>query len=134
MSWYIYLSNFSDTAKESSFHYYLLEAEDADSLEVVYDLSSLVVGSHLVGRSTSGRFRPVCLGTGDILWPQGAIPPGFNPLRRGWVYRPAPRKRECWRGPRQFWNCLMCMNSSPVTGPTLNSLVPHSYAGGAWDK
>ena len=24
------------------------------------------------------------------LWPQGAVPPGFNPLRRGWVYRPAP--------------------------------------------
>ena len=23
-------------------------------------------------------------------WPQGAVPPGFNPLRRGWVCRPAP--------------------------------------------
>ena len=43
------------------------------------------------------------------LWPQGAFPPGFNPLRRGWVYRPAPeapRKGECRRGPRHFWNCL----------------------------
>ena len=43
------------------------------------------------------------------LWPQGAVPPGFNPLRRGWVYRPAPeapRKGECRRGPRHFWNCL----------------------------
>ena len=44
------------------------------------------------------------------LWPQGAVPPGFNPLRRGWVYRPAPkapRKGECRRGPRHFWNCLL---------------------------
>ena len=43
------------------------------------------------------------------LWPQGAIPPGFNPFRRGWVYRPAPeapRKGECRWGPRHFWNCL----------------------------
>ena len=43
------------------------------------------------------------------LWPQGAVPPGFNPLRRGWVYRPAPeapRKGKCRRGPRHFWNCL----------------------------
>ena len=43
------------------------------------------------------------------LWPRGAVPPGFNPLRRGWVYRPAPeapRKGECRRGPRHFWNCL----------------------------
>ena len=43
------------------------------------------------------------------LWPQGAVPPGFNPLRRGWVYRrapEAPRKGECRRGPRHFWNCL----------------------------
>ena len=32
-----------------------------------------------------------------------------NPLRRGWVYRPAPeapRQGECRRGPRHFWNCL----------------------------
>ena len=49
------------------------------------------------------------------LWPQGAVPPGFNPLRRGWVYRPAPeapRKRECRRGPRHFWNCLSCWASA----------------------
>ena len=49
------------------------------------------------------------------LWPQGAVPPGFNPLRRGWVYRPAPeapRKGECRRGPRHFWNCLSCWASA----------------------
>ena len=42
--------------------------------EVVYNLSSPVVGSDSVGRSTSGRFCRVYLGIGDILWPQGAIP------------------------------------------------------------
>ena len=36
------------------------------------------------------------------LWPQGAILPAFNPLRRGWVYRPAPEKGEFRRGPRHF--------------------------------
>ena len=49
------------------------------------------------------------------LWPQGAVPPGFNPLRRGWVYRPAPeapRKGECRRGPRHFWNCPSCWPSA----------------------
>ena len=49
------------------------------------------------------------------LWPQGAAPPGFNPLRRGWVYRPAPeapRKGECRQGPRHFWNCLSCWASA----------------------
>ena len=67
-----------------------------------------------------GRSRPAVVGCCTVrsgvfhhwihhLWPQGAIPPGFNPLRRGWVYRPAPeapRKGECRRGPRHFWNCL----------------------------
>ena len=58
------------------------------------------------------------------LWPQGAVPPGFNPLRRGWVYRPAPeapRKGECRRGPRHFWNCL----SRWATGPTLKTALCH---------
>ena len=45
------------------------------------DLSSPVVGLHSVGRLTSGRFCWVCLGTGEFLRPQGAIPPGLNPLR-----------------------------------------------------
>ena len=54
------------------------------------------------------------------LWPQGAVPPGFNPLRRGWVYRPtpeAPRKGECRRCPRHFWNCLSHWASALRQGP-----------------
>ena len=50
------------------------------------------------------------------LWLLGAAPHlGFNPLRRGWVYRPAPeapRKGDCRRGPRHFWNCLSCWDSA----------------------
>ena len=66
-----------------------------------------------------GRSRPAVIACRTVrsgvfhhwihyLWPQGAVPPGFNPLRTGWVYRPAPeapRKGECRRGPRHFWNC-----------------------------
>ena len=62
------------------------------------------------------------------LWPQGAVPPGFNPLRRGWVYRPAPeapRKGECRRGPRHFWNCLSRLGFGPATGPTLKTALCH---------
>ena len=62
------------------------------------------------------------------LWPQGAVPPGFNPLRRGWVYRPAPeapRKGECRRGPRHFWNCLRALGYGPATGPTLKTALCH---------
>ena len=44
----------------------------------VHDLTSPVVGSHSVGRSTSGRFCRVCLNTGDFLRPQGAIPQAFT--------------------------------------------------------
>ena len=47
----------------------------------VCGLSSPVLGLHSVGRLTSGRFCRVCLGTGDFLRPQGAIPPGLYPLR-----------------------------------------------------
>ena len=56
------------------------------------------------------------------LWLQGAVLPGFNPLRRGWVYRPAleaPWKGECRWDSRHFWNCLTRVGSDPATGPTL---------------
>ena len=58
----------------------------------------------------AARFGRVCSTTGYITSGlRGPSPPGFNPLRRGWVYRPAPeapRKGECRWGPRHFWNCL----------------------------
>ena len=47
-------------------------------LRRLWGLSSPVVGSLLVGRFTSRRFCQVCLGTGEFLRPQGAIPPGFD--------------------------------------------------------
>ena len=61
----------------------------------VCGLSSPVLGLHSVGRLTSGRFCLVCLGTGDFLRPQGAIPPGFYPLRGviAWRLR-RPKKRN----------------------------------------
>ena len=70
-------------------------------------LSSPVLGLHSVGRLTYGRFCRVCLGTGDFLPPQGAIPPGFYPLRGGGycLVPEAPQKGECRRGRRYFWPC-----------------------------
>ena len=46
----------------------------------VCGLSSPVLGLHSVGRLISGWFCRVCLGTGDILQPQGAIPQAFTPF------------------------------------------------------
>ena len=71
----------------------------------VCGLSSPVLGLHSVGRLTSGRYCWVCLGTGDFLWPQGAIPPGLYPLRGGWVYclaPEAPQKKGMPTGPEVF--------------------------------
>ena len=58
----------------------------------------------------AAQFVRVCSTTGYITSGlRGPSPQALNPLRRGWVYRPAPealRKGECRRGPRHFWNCL----------------------------
>ena len=62
------------------------------------------------------------------LWTQGAVPPGFNPLRRGWVYRPAPeapRKGECRRGSEAFLELPIALGYGPATGPTLNTALCH---------
>ena len=62
------------------------------------------------------------------LWPQGAVPPGFNPLQRGWVYRPTPegpRKGECRRGPRHFLELPVSSVFGPATGPTLKTALCH---------
>ena len=94
-------------------------------------LSSPVLGLHSVGRLTSGRFCRVCLGTGDFLRPQGAIPPGLYPLRGGWVYclaPEAPQKGECRRGRRYFWPCRTRVGFGPATGPTLKTALCHIRA------
>ena len=68
----------------------------------------------------AARFVWVCSTTGyNTPGLREAVPPGFNPLRRGWVYPPAPQKGECQRGQRYFWNCLIRVGSGSVTGPTL---------------
>ena len=68
------------------------------------------------------------------LWPQGAVPPGFNPLRRGWVYRPAPeapRKRNA-DGARGIFGTACRVGLRPCDRTHLkNGLVPYSYTGGA---
>ena len=97
----------------------------------VCGLSSPVLGLHLVGRLTSGRFCRVCPGTGDFLRPQGAIPPGFYPLRGGWIYCLAPevpKKGECRRGRRYFWPCQTPVGFDPATGPTLKTALCHIRA------
>ena len=97
----------------------------------VCGLSSPVLGLHSVGRLTSGRFCRVCLGTGDFLRPQGAIPPGLYPLRGGWVYclaPEAPQKGECRRGRRYFWPCRTRVGFGPATGPTLKTALCHIRA------
>ena len=93
--------------------------------------SSPVVGLHSVGRFISGRFCRMCLGTGEFLRPQGAIPPGLYPLRGGWVYclaPEAPQKGECRRRRRYFWPCRTRVGFSPATGPTLKTALCHIRA------
>ena len=46
----------------------------------------------------------------------------------------APRKGECQRGPRHFWNCRTRLGFGPVTDRPKNGLVSHSYTGGAYNK
>ena len=56
-------------------------------------------------------------------------PPGLNPLRRGWVYRPAPEALllgECRRGPRHFWKCRACVGFGPAPGPTLKKALRYT--------
>ena len=94
-------------------------------------ISSPVLGLHSVSRLTSGRFCRVCLGTGDFLRPQGAIPPGLYSLRGGWVYclaPEAPQKGECRRGRRYFWPCRTRVGFGPATGPTLKTALCHIRA------
>ena len=80
----------------------------------------------------------MCLGTGEFLQPQGAIPPGLYTLRGGWVYclaPEAPQKGECRRGRRYFWPCRTRVGFDPATGPTLKTALCHIRAlVGRFDK
>ena len=96
----------------------------------VCGLSSPVLGLHSVGCLTSGRFCRMCLGTGDFLRPQGAIPPGLYPLQAG-VYCLEPKalqKGECRRGRRYFGPCRTRVGFGLATGPTLKTALCHIRA------
>ena len=99
----------------------------------VHDLTSPVVGSHSVGRSTSGRFCRVCLGTGDFLRPQGAITQAFTPLRG--VYCLSPLIRGMPTGLKVILALPNACGLRPCDRTHLKSgLAPHSYVGGTYDK
>ena len=59
----------------------------------------------------------------DIPLASGAVPPGFNPPRRGEVYRLVPFLGECRRGPRHFWDCRARVGSGPEPGPILKKAL-----------
>ena len=77
----------------------------------VWGLSSPVLGLHSVGRLTSVRFCRVCLGTGDFLRPQGAIPQAFTPLGLHLLL-------GAWGAPKR----------GMPTGPTLKTALCHIRA------
>ena len=63
------------------------------------------------------------------LWPQVAVPPGFNPLRRGCVYRSAPEVPllgECRRGPWHFWKCRARVGFGSAPRTTLRKALCHT--------
>ena len=85
----------------------------------VYPHVSLCYSAIAKGLEVSGEL---------YLWPQRAIPPGFYPLSRGWVYHPvpeAPLLGEC-RGPRHFRKYQVHMGSGPVLGSTLKKALCHT--------
>ena len=92
-------------------------------------LSTPVLGLHSVGRLTSGRFCRVCLGTGDFLRPQGAIPPGLYPPSGGLL--PGAPKRGMPTEPKVFLALPDACGLRPCDRAHLkNGLVPYSCLGG----
>ena len=85
-----------------------------------------------------GRFKSGVSCHCIYLWSQGAVLPGFNPFRRGWVYHPvpeAPLLEDCRWGPRHFWKCRARVSPSPAPGPTLKKALCHTRpVGGTEDK
>ena len=88
---------------------------------LVSDVLCPLGGAQSTGR---GACYTVRLGVSHhwiYIWPQGASP-GFNPLRRGWVYRQAPeapRKRECRR------ELPVVLGFGPATGHKLKTALCH---------
>ena len=94
-----------------------------------------VDGTHFGWPWCDGRFRSGVSCHWIYLGPQEAVSLGFNPLWRGWVYRPASLLEECRRGPRHFWKCREHVGFGPAPGPTLKKALCHNrLIGGTEDK
>ena len=50
---------------------------------------------------------------------------GFNPLQRGWVYRPVPLKRGMPTGSEAFLELPVALGFGPATWPTLKTGLCH---------
>ena len=76
-----------------------------------------------------------CVLSLDLPLASGSRPPGFNPLRRGWVYRPAPEApllRGMPTGPEAFLEMPGACGLRPCAWPhPKKGLVP--YSSGWWD-
>ena len=91
--------------------------------------SSPVVGLHSVGRFISGRFCRVCLGTGEFLRPQGAIPQAYTPFGGGLLPGAwgAP-KRGMPTGPKVFLALPDACGLRPCDRVTLKTALCHIRA------
>ena len=85
---------------------------------------------HFTIRTFMGGSGQMCLVTGCTSGLRGAVPPGFNPLRRGWVYRPAPEApilRGMPTGSEAFLEMPGVCGLRSCTWPHLKKgLVPYS--------
>ena len=91
--------------------------------------------THSAGRNAMGGSGRMCLVTGCTSGLRGPSPPGFNPLQRGWVYRPvpeAPLLRGMPTGSEAFLEMPGACGLRPCAWPhPKKGLVP--YSSGWWD-
>ena len=93
------------------------------------DCKGRVLSRPVVGRSRPAVItcRTVCSGVFHHwihhLRPQGAVPQGFNPLQRVWVYG-AP-KRGMPTGSEALLELPVAWGFGPATGPTLKTALCH---------
>ena len=92
----------------------------------------------MIATTNGNRYEPVIylpISLYILIWPQEAVPPGFNPLRRGWVYRPAPEApllRGIPTGSEAFLEMPGACGLRPCAWPhPKKGLVP--YSSGWWD-
>ena len=119
--------------------FFFLCEEIADIFVSLLDLSR-GVGIQLMRHIRPAVMRSAvqvgCVLSLDVpLASRGAVPPGFNPLRRGWVYRSAPEAPLLRGMPTAFWKCWARVGYGPAPGPTLKKALCHTLpVGGTEDK